>query len=190
MGNSTWHNALDPAPIARSAAVNTFTAFQDVAGKTNVLPATYANELKVGSRVELEAWGEFSTTVTPTLQLGFIYGAVPNAAGGTTIAASGLITTASGAAAFPWHMRYSGIITAVSATTGTIYGSGILDLGTALTTFASSALPITAAARSVATLDTTTMKLWGVGAAYSASSVSNQVIVDVFTATVINQGKT
>jgi hypothetical protein len=184
--NQTWENLLDPHPIARGAAKNTFTAFQDVSPLP--LPALLANELKVGSKVELEAFGEFSTTGTPTLQIGFIYGATAGAAGGVTLAASGAITTASAAAAFPWHAKWVGTVTAVG-TSGVIYGAGILDLGTSLTAFAASAMPITAAARSVA-IDTTAAKLLGVGAAWGTSSASNSITVDLFTAKIVNQGKT
>lgn len=187
MGNSTWHNALDPFPVARGAAKNTFTTWQDVSPLP--LPATYANELKVGTKIELEAWGEITGSGTPTLQLGFIYGAAAGAAGGTIIAASGVITLATTAAAWPFHMQWGGIVTAVGSA-AVIYGSGILDLPTSLIAFASSAIPITAAARSVGSLDTTAMKLWGVGAAFGTSAAGNQVIVDVFNATAVNQGKT
>lgn len=194
MGNNTWDNTLDPFPNARGTAKNTFTTLQDVAGVASTpgsLPTTYANELKLGTKVEWEAWGEFSTTATPTLQLGPLYNAVAGAAGGTTLALTSAITTASGAAAFPWHAKWAGIITAIglAGANSTIYGSGILELGTALTTLSLNPLPVTAAARSVS-IDTTIKALWGVGAAYSASSASNQVIVDIFNIKIINQGKT
>lgn len=188
MANNTWENLLDPFPIARGAAVNTFTTARDVS--PTPLPFAQGYELRIGSVVELEAFGEFSTTATPTLQLMFLYGVAASAvaSGGVTLAASGAITTATGAAAFPWHMKWVGKVTAVG-TTGIIYGSGVLDLGTSLTAFASSAMPVTAAARSV-TIDTTIAKTFGVGAAYGTSSASNGVTVDVFTAKVVNQGKT
>ncbi|MBV9290968.1 MAG: hypothetical protein JO222_00855 [Frankiales bacterium] len=185
--NYTYENLLDPFPSARGTAANTFTTSKDVS--PTPLPATAANELKLGSKVELEAFGEFSTTGTPTLQLGFHYGVAAGALSstGVILAASGVITTASAAASFPWHLKWLGIVTATGAT-GAIYGSGILDLGTSLIAFASSALPITAAARSV-TIDTTTAKTFGVLAAYGTSSASNGVTVDLFTAKIINQNK-
>lgn len=186
MPNLTYENLIDPHPITRGAAANTFTTFRDVSPLP--LPALLANELKIGSKVELEAFGEFSTTLTPTLQIGFIYGATAGAAGGVTLAASGAITTASTVTAVPWHAKWVGTVTAVGSA-GVIYGSGILDLGTSLTAFASSAMPVTAAARSVA-IDTTTAKLFGVGAAWGTSNALNTITVDIFTAKIINQGKT
>lgn len=186
MGNNTWDNVLDPHPIARGSAKNTFTSYQDVS--PTPLPQSYANELKIGTKILLEAIGEFSTTGTPTLSIGFIFGATAGAAGGTAVGQSGAITTGSAAAAWPWHIRYQGVVTAVG-TSGVLYGSGILDLGTSLTAFTPSAGPTTAAARSV-TIDTTVAKLWGVGAAWGASSASNSITVDVFNVQILNQGKT
>ncbi|HET6910176.1 MAG TPA: hypothetical protein VFH54_12610 [Mycobacteriales bacterium] len=187
--NVTWHNVVDPFPTARGASFATFTTAQDVSPAAP-LAQLDANMLKLGSKLELEAWGEFSTTLTPTLQLGFGYGIAAGAAasGGVTLALSAAITTASGAVSFPWHMRWSGIVTAVG-TSGAIYGSGILELGTSLVLFSANAIPATAAARAV-TIDTTTAKTLNVIAAYGTSSASNAVRVDVFTATVANQNKT
>lgn len=190
MGNNTWKNLLDPSITARGDAKNTFTSYQDVAGTaaSKPLPMSYANELKMGTHIEIEAVGEFSTTGTPTLQIGAIYGATAGAAGGTALAQSGAITTGSGAAAWPWHYHALGIITGTGSS-GVIYIHGILDLGTSLTAFSPSACPTTAAARSV-TINTTTANSWGLGAAWGASSASNQIIVDVFNVYIGNQGKT
>lgn len=190
MGNSTWVNTLDPFPPARGAAFNTFTTAKDVS--PTPLPVIYGNELRVGSRIELEAWGEYTGVSTNTFRLGFGYGIT--SAGGllsTGIELCGTALTAMvTATAFPWHMRYGGIVTAVSATVGTIYGSGILDLGSSLTAMGAFAMPVTAAARSRATLDTTTQKALSVFAEFGTSAAGNQVIVDVFTAKIVNQGKT
>jgi hypothetical protein len=120
--NQTWENALDPFPAVRGVAANTFTTAKDVSPVP--LPFLAANELKLGSKLELEAFGEFSTTGTPTLQIEFLYGVAAGALAstGVILAASGAITTASGAAAFPWHAKWVGIVTAVgrpAASTGT-----------------------------------------------------------------------
>jgi hypothetical protein len=186
VANQTWENLLDPFPRTRGAAANTFTTAKDISPVP--LPMLAANELKLGSKVELEAFGEFSTTTTPTLQLQFLYGVAAGAvsSGGVILASTAAITAGLNAAAWPWHMKWVGIVTAVG-TAGSIYGSGILDLGISLVAFAAgAALPVTAAARAV-TIDTTVVKTLGVGAAWSASSASNGVTVDVFTAKVINQ---
>lgn len=191
MGNSTWSNALDPFPVARGTAVNTFTSARDIS--PTPLPVVYGNEMRIGTKVELEAWGEFSTTGAPTFRLGFAYG-ITTPAGllttGIELAGSALTATGTGAAAWPWHLNYGGIITAIgSGTSGTIYGSGIQDLGSSLTAIGATGIPVTAAARSKG-IDTTVLKTFSVFAEFGTSSVSNQVIVDVFTVKIINQGKT
>jgi hypothetical protein len=190
MGNNTWDNLLDPHAIARGTAKNTFTAYQEVYGTaaSAPLPQTAANELKVGSVVDIEAWGEFSTTLTPTLQIGAIYNATAGAAGGTALAQSAAITTGSGAASWPWHYHACGRVTAVG-TSGVLYIQGNLDLGTSLSAFSNNVAPVTAAARSV-TIDTTIAARWGIGAAFSASAAANQIIVDNALFRVVNQGKT
>jgi hypothetical protein len=151
---------------------------------------TYGSELKVGTKIQLEAVGEFSTTGTPTMRLGFAYGIT--AAGGllstgVELAGSALTATGTTAAAWPWHINYFGIVTAEGAT-GVIYGSGIQDLGSSLIAIGATAIPVTAAARQV-TFDTTAKKTWHVFAEFGTSSASNQVRVDYFNVKVENQGK-
>lgn len=183
MGNNTWDNLLDPHPTARGSAKNTFTTFADISPALN--PVSYANELKLGTKIVIEACGEFSTTGTPSLSIGVWYGIV------TANWASSVTATGSGAAAWPWHLRWNGIVTAVSATVGTIYGHGLLDISnTGLDNYIPRAVPITAAARSLATLDTTTAKTWGVGAAWGTSSASNSITCDILNVQLLNQGKT
>lgn len=191
MGNLTWQQVLDPFPKSLGTAKNTFTAYQDIAGVASdpsSLPRSDPGDLKRGSKLQIEAFGEFSTTGTPTLQIGGIHGATPGAAGGTAFGQSGAITTGSGAAAWFWHLNLWGVVTQVGAS-GTMSMAGILDLGTSLTAVASSMAPITAAAR-VITIDTTTQKLWGLGAAWSASSASNSITAYGFRVEIMNQGLT
>jgi hypothetical protein len=187
MGNNTWENALDPFPSARGAAKNTFTAYQDISPLQ--LPSTAGNELRLGSKVELEAYGEYScaTGVTSVHRV-HLRRDRGRLRAGVAIGQSGAITTGTTPTAWPWHIKYVGLVTAIG-TSGVLYGQGVLDLGTSLTAFAASAAPVTAAARS-ATIDTTVSKLWGVGAAWGASAAGNTITVDSFTAKIVNQGKT
>jgi hypothetical protein len=186
MGNNTWDNLLDPYPVARGAAKNTFTAYQDVSPLP--LPASYANELKLGTKVVIEACGEYSCNTGVTLQIGAIHGATAGQAGGVAIAQSAVITTGTTPVAWSWHYRYQGLITAVGVS-GVLYGQAVLDLGTSLTALSSSPCPVTAAARS-ATIDTTVFKLWGVGATWGTSAAANTITVDDFRVQIMNQGKT
>lgn len=188
MPNLTWANQFDPFPTVRGASFATFTTAQDISPLP--LRTTKASDLVLGSVVRLKAAGEHSTTATPTLQLGFGYGAAAGgvASGGATLALSAAITTASGAASFPWIMEYIGTVVA-TGTAGQIDGQGWLMLGTSLTAFAAPVpLPVTAAARLV-TIDTTVAKAWNVIAAYSASSGSNAVRVDTFSPILENANK-
>lgn len=192
MGNNTWDNTLDPFPVARGTSQNTFTTAKDVSPGP-ALPVTYANELKLGSKVELEAWGEYSGATGNTLQLGFGYG-ITSLGGllstGIIIAANALTAIGTSPAAWPWHMRWGGIVTTVG-TAGVIYGSGILDLGSSLTAMtAGITIPITAAARSVGSFDTTVQKAWSVVAQWGTSAAGNIIITDAFNVKIANQGKT
>lgn len=166
---------VGPFATAVSAAFNTFTTKQNVVTVGNA-PVIPAGKLRAQSKIHVAARGNFSTTGTPTLGLGFFIG---NRALTATIdlAISSLITTGSGAASWPWVMEWDGICTA-TVTAGSLIGQGRLYLGTALTTFASPVpIPITAALRTVA-IDTTIERAISVNAAFSASSASNQVQVD------------
>jgi hypothetical protein len=152
----------------------------------------YGNELRAGSKIELEAWGEYSGVTGNTFRLGFAYG-ITSAGGllstGVELAGTALTAMGTTPTAWPWHMHYGGIITAVG-TAGVIYGSGILDLGSSLTAIAvGAAMPVTAAARSK-TIDTTIQKALSVFAEFGTSAAGNSVTCDVFAAKITNQGKT
>src|SRR2546426_11348797 len=64
-----------------------------------ILPA---NLLDVGQVLRMKAFGVLSTTVTPTIILGFYYGTVS----GVALAASAAITTGSGVTNVPWEIEY------------------------------------------------------------------------------------
>src|SRR5262245_23137843 len=176
---------LGPFAVAIGANFNTFTTRQDVSPLP--LPILPANACDIGTRLKIEATGEFSTTGTPTLALGFYCGA-PGASGGGTLtsffAESNAITTGSAAAAWQWQMEYIGVIVTLG-TAGSIVGGGTLDLGTALTTQSSVPIPDTAAERTVA-IDTTVARAIGVCATWGTSSASNNVRTYHITASLLN----
>ncbi len=190
MGNNTWGNTLDPFPDTRGAAFNTFTTSRDISPVP--LPMVQGNELRQGTLLDLEAYGEYTCATGITLQLGFHYGVAAGglSSTGVIIAASGVITTGTSPTAWPWHLHWNGIVTAVGlVATGIVYGQGYLDLGTSLTVSSTTMIPVTAAARSVA-IDTTVSKTFGVLAAYGTSSGTNAVTTNFFSARILNQGKT
>jgi hypothetical protein len=183
MGNNTWSNLLDPHPIARGTAKNNFTTFADISPAP--LPQSYANELKLGTKVQVEAWGEYSALTGAALQLGVWYGAVTS---NWLMAAFTVGTTPT---AWFWHLNMWLTVTGVGASAGTIDGGGIADIGASLTTMATpQVIPATAAARVLNTLDTTTAKSWGVGAQWGASSASNTITCYGLNLQILNQGKT
>src|SRR5437764_5539249 len=99
------------------------TALANSAALTDISPAPQitlpANQLEIGSELEIEAYGSFSTTGTPTLLLGLYYGGVA----GVALAASSAVTTGSAAASWPWILQYRGFVRA-GGTAGSINGQG------------------------------------------------------------------
>jgi hypothetical protein len=174
---------LGPFHTAAGAAFNTFTTKKDVSPLP--LPVIPGGKLRRQSKLYIKASGEFSTTGTPTLALGFYIGTRAQAIT-TDIALSSVITTGSGAAAWPWEMEWEGFLNSDPGTAATLLGSGKLYLGTALTTFASPVpIPITQALRTV-TIDTTIERAIGVSATWGTSSASNSITTNYLRALVLN----
>jgi hypothetical protein len=161
---------LPPFHSADGTALNTSIALTDISPAPQVVPSA-AVMLEVGMEFEAYAYGEFSTTATPTLLLGFYWGGVA----GVALAASTAITTGTTAAAWPWRLFYRGRVRSLG-TSGSIKGVGQLDLGTSLTALSTTWIPTTAAARTV-TIDTTpaSAKALTVGAQWGTSSASNTI---------------
>lgn len=161
---------VPPFKTADGTALNTSVTLTDISPAPQIVPAA-AVMLESGMELELEAYGEFSTTGTPTLLLGFYWGGVA----GIALAASTAITTTTTGAAWPWRLHYRGRIRTVG-TSGQIKGVGQLFLGTSLTAMTPSWIPATQALRTV-TVDTTgaSAKALTVGAQWGTSSVSNTV---------------
>lgn len=156
---------LPPLHTANGTALANTVTLTDISPAPNiVLPANFA---EAGTEVEIRAMGEFSTTGTPTLLIGIYYGGVA----GLALAATTAITTASGAASFPWQLDYRGVFRTIGSS-GTINGQGRLYLGTSLVAASVNILPATAAARTV-TVDTTSAKAITIGAQWGTASASN-----------------
>lgn len=174
---------LTPLHIADGAAFTTFTTFQDVSPLPQLLIPAQA--MNAGLDIYLEAWGEFSTTATPTLSIGFWFNGAAGAAPTSILAQSSAITTASGAVTLPWHARWRGRLRATGSS-GSVQGSGTLDLGLTLSTFAATVpIPITKALRTV-TVDTTVARAVGVGAAWGTSSASNTITTNYLSALLLS----
>lgn len=172
---------VGPFHTAAGASFGTFTTKTDISPIP--IPVIQGGTLRPGAKLWLKAVGEFSTTGTPTLQLGFGIGTIGGSIT-TDIAVSGVITTGTTAAAWPFDLEWCGICVTVG-TAGTVVGSGILQLGTSLTAFATSAFPITQALRTV-TWDTTIARAISVSAAWGTSSASNTVKVNDHQVLIVN----
>lgn len=177
MADVYYTSPVPPFHTAVGAFFNTFTTFQDISPTPR--PAIYGNALRAGSKLEVEAWGVFSNTATPTLALGFYFGTAA-----VVLAQSAAITTTTGATLWQWHLKYCGVVVA-PGTAGSIVGQGIIDLGTSLTAMTTAPIPVTDAARTVA-IDTTVNKEIGVGAAWGASSASNTIKTNDLRVLVLN----
>ena len=163
---------LTPLHVADGSAFNTFTTFQDISPAPQlVLPQQM---MDVGMELYLYASGEFSTTGTPTLSIGFWFNGAAGAAPTTILAQTTATTTGSGAAAWQWEAWWRGRLRGIGAS-GSFKGVGGINLGTSLTAYAAPIpMPTTQAARTV-TVDTTANRAIGVGAAWGTSSASNTI---------------
>lgn len=173
-----WMAPLPPFGTADGSALNTSVTLTDISpAPPIVIPA---NQLEVGTEIEIEAFGQFSTTGTPTLLIGAYLGGVA----GVALAATSATTTGSGAAAWPFIYRYRGVVRAVG-TAGSINGQGYVMLGTSLTAHSVVACPATAAARTV-TIDTTAAKSVTIGAQWGTSSASNTITLNDISVNIAN----
>jgi hypothetical protein len=132
----------------------------------------------------LYANGEFSTTGTPTLSIGFWFNGAAGAAPTSILAQSNLTATGSGAAAWPWEAWWRGRLRAIGSS-GSFKGLGSLMMGTSLTAQSTLPMPITQGARTV-TVDTTANRAVGVGAQWGTSSASNSITVYNLSALVVS----
>ena len=176
---------VGPFQTAVGAQFNTFTSKQNISPVP--VPVILPYQMRLGTKLKIEAEGNFSTTGTPTLVIGCFFGPL-GASGVPTItlsfADSSAITTGSAAASWPWRLEYRGIVTGLG-TAGSIVGQGNLELGTSLTASSTSPIPVTAALRTVA-IDTTIARAVGICATWSASTASNTLNVDNLSVLLLN----
>lgn len=162
-------------PIAIGPAYNTFTARQDVSPRgagIGELPVVQGGVLGYGSKIKVEAEGEFSTTGTPTLSIGCYIGTAAGAIT-TVLAENTAVATGSAAASWPWRLEWRGIVVS-TGTAGSVVGMGVLELGTSLTAATTLQIPATLALRTIV-WDTTIARAIGVCATWGTSSASNSI---------------
>lgn len=175
-----------PFHPAVGATFGTFTARQDISPAP--VPVILPYQLRIGTRLTVEAFGEVSTTATPTLVLGVYAGtgvgntAAPAAI--TTVLAETSAMSFATAAAWPWYLKWMGVVTALGVT-GSVVGTGVCEAGTSLTAMSDFAMPITQALRTVA-WNTSVANAIGVCGTFSASSASNTVKVNNLYVSLLN----
>jgi hypothetical protein len=127
--------------------------------------------LKVGTEIELDAWGTYQVNATtPTLLLGFYLGGVAGVALGAT---SAVTVTNSATVNWKWRLHLDCVIQA-TGTSGKISCDGYSELSTSLTAVTRRNMPEVAWAQT--TIDTTVQKAITVGAQWSASAAGNIAI--------------
>lgn len=127
----------------------------------------------VGQRWRLTAHGILSSTGTPTLLLGFYYGAVA----GTALAATAATAVANNAAAQPWRLELLMSVRSLGSS-GTVWAQGWVDFPTSLTALTRTAIPVTNA--QLVTVNTATNSALTTGAQWGTSSASNTVTCEDF----------
>lgn len=161
-----WTALLNTPADAPAAAVNNFTAVTDISRAPHyTLNAGFSVN---GTSLSFRAWGVFSTTGTPTLNLGIYWGG----AAGLALATTGAIVAGSGVTNVPWRLELDTIISA-KGSSGAAVSQGLFGMGTAVGAW--NWLPVPNVAQADVTVDTTAAKMLTVAAAWSAASVSNTI---------------
>lgn len=172
-----------PFHTAGGAAFTTFTTKKSV--DPLPVPVIPAGKLRLGSRLHLRAYGEYSSLTGASLTLGFWFGTRALAITGD-IALAAAFTTGTTPAAWPWWMEWDGICTAIG-TAGALLGQGQVQFGSSLTAFnAEAPIPVSQALRTVSGFDTTVERAVGVSATWGASSASNSITVNGVRALILN----
>lgn len=169
-----WVAPLNPqnSGVAGTALASSTTLTDISAAPQYTLPANFA-QLTGSTGLRLTAGGVFSTTGTPTLLLGFYYGAVA----GSALAATEAFTTASGVTNVQWRLEAT-LSFRTLGSSGTAWTQGWRFFGTAATTGTFGPLP--GAAPAAVTVDTTAAKVISVGAQWGTSSASNTITCHSF----------
>jgi hypothetical protein len=164
-------------PLIAVISNASFTGPTDVTSSTTQPPLSIgAYSIQEGASIRTTAFGNFSTTATPTLVIGPYWGT-------TVLGVNVALTTASGAATLPWRLETTTSFHKVGSA-GVARTQGTLVYGTTLT--AVTTIPVPGIALADVTVDTTASALWTVKATWSASSASNIVTTSGFYVELLN----
>lgn len=170
MSGNLWTAPTQQLMVGVSTAKNNFTAATDLPCSENAaaFPIIFGGTLNPGTLIDIDAWGVFSTTGTPTLLLGWYYGLVA----GVSIAAGAAKTTGSGVTNVAWAYSYNGRITKIG-TSGAIIGLAYWKLHSSNSAWTEYTAP--EAAMAEVTIDTTVNKQISIGATWGTASASNTI---------------
>lgn len=179
-----WSYPLAPFDTAAGTAV---TAAALTAGTPSPPPVSPPVQL-AGTALRITANGEItSTSATPTCTLGFYVAPEATAIGSAAvICASAALPISASATAWPFMMKYEGTIRALSTSSGgngVIHGVGyVLWWGNVGLTGAASVnpMPVTAAARTVSTINTYSNLQFDVGVTLSVTTGAPSVTITDF----------
>jgi len=154
------YSALANFPPLTGSVVASTAALVDI---TPVPAFTIAaNQLTAGSTWRVTAEGRYTcgTTATNCL-IGLYYGGTGGTLLAGTLSTQALTVSQTNA---PWRLEYTFTVRTLGAT-GSLWGQGIVFLGSSVSAW--SALPIPSTANAAVTVDTTTSKTLNIGATLS-----------------------
>lgn len=184
-----WSYPLQPLDVAAGTPVTAATLTAGTPAPAPVLPPLQL----AGTQVRIEANGEItSTSATPTCTLGFYISPQGTAIGSATaICTTAALAISASATAWPFMMKYLGTFRSVSTSSG---GNGVLHgagyamwWGNVGLTGAASVnpMPVTAAARTVSTVNTYANLQFDVGVTLSVTTGSPSVTITDFSVEIL-----
>jgi len=178
MSQNRWVEAIQfEALQAQTAVANTTT--ETLLASNLVLPVKY---LATTRALRIRAWGQFSTTATPTMTFKVHLGSAGTNADGV-VCASSAITTASGAATLIWRLEVDIAVRAITygATSANVMGIGELTVTDAATnTKVGQMVPASAPAVSGG-YNVEVQQNLGTYLTWSAASASNTLTTHLYT---------
>jgi hypothetical protein len=174
------------ASAVAATAQTTFTTLQCINNGSNVayLPIGFFNTNSVSKTIKVVADGIFSTTATPTLQLGVAIDTTLGTASGNTFL-TGAITTPSGVTAAWWHFdceltvsTFTEVTKSATGTTANIMGLGTLTLAASATSTTAAQGVYTLGSTSLVSVNAFSAQFVEIVAAWGTSSASNSITVE------------
>lgn len=168
MSRQYWEEGLTWATADGTAVAS--TAAETIAVPNVTIPANYMQD---GRTIKVTAYGELSTTGTPTIQFFLRWGGV----GGTLLAKSDTITTTNNSSKLNWKAQFY-VTTRTNGSSGSLFAMG--EAAVQLTTSTITAEVVGAGGSNTpvaATVDLTADTALAFSVQWSASSSSNTLTV-------------